>query len=90
MQPNLHKRPPLNNNHLSSSVARGGARGHSHPPSQTCFVLDRNGFFLIRLIKKKFLPICCLVHPPTSNPGYATAPVYNSQASINIYSPTLK
>ena len=37
---------------LISSVARGGARGHSHPPNQPCFVLDRNGFFLIRLIKK--------------------------------------
>jgi hypothetical protein len=81
MFPILHRKkfPPLSATFLvffwvswRSSVARGGARGHSHPPSQTCFVLDKNGFFLIRLIKKNFLPICCLVHPPTSNPGYAT------------------
>jgi hypothetical protein len=47
----------------------GGARGHSHPSSQSCFVLDRNGFSLIRLTKK----IHASLHPTSSNPGYATA-----------------
>ena len=38
--------------------------GHSHPPSQWCFVLNRNGFSLIGLIKKDFSAASyCLVHP---------------------------
>ncbi len=29
----------------ASSVARGGARGHSHLPNHTWFVLDRNVYY---------------------------------------------
>jgi hypothetical protein len=46
--------------------SQGGASGHSHPPSQYGFVLDRKGF-LTRLIKKPFPAYLLLSAPPKLN-----------------------
>jgi hypothetical protein len=60
-----------------SSVARGGAMGHLHPPKLSGYVLDKNLFWL--LIHKKlkfeglFVQKCSTAYaPPNQISGYTT------------------